>query len=790
MPGSKLHRSLLLLLSGLTLAAPAHPTVAAPTACRDGATRLCLRGRFEVEASWTGRGGRQQAATAVPISPTSGAFAFFDARGADLLVRADRTGDGSIVARLGALTDTAFELRVLDTRSGATWTYSGARGRLAAGSLSLTETAPLQSTDDIEPGPPAMVANLLEEGDDTAPEKLFTGPGSRCADTPTALCLLGGRFRVEADFGADHRRGNARLIEGGTSGLFSHDGSAPDVAIRMVDGRSVNGCFWLLASGLGASDVTVRATDLLSGRTRLLTLSAGAPSSQKELQAFSEQAATVQVALDDSLAVVQTIGPAGGSIRLADAQGTQYVLSFPPQALAVLTNITVTPVASIADLPFAALAAGVRIEPEGLIPATSVGLAITPSTPVPQGDQLTFGFRGLDGELYLTPPRARQAALVIPVHRLGGYGLATGSAADLAAQLLRVPSREEDHFAQRLAGLLLPLRRAGNLGPLPATVLQLFQTEYATAIKPLLGPIGLGTAHDSLRLTRSYRDAANDTGLASRLKGMASEKPRGGGGNLGQLMNAEVKGAKVALKKNLAICVTGADGNARLEAVFQAFNAYVVLKYYKSLGASDTTRMLNCASFTLRFDTTLDGDDGTTHEHHIVPSSDSPKPLDIALSLDLAQGRFYGNAPSTDKASLTIKNCETVQKSNTNGVFFADRLYMNRMNPYEADFLALLVPAFDLHYGISQPFPLVTFGVVCSGVASQDQQINWPTLYGFFHTDEIQDGGEGLHNEFHIVLDRSADPQKIAERVFARSMNLAGTLREDSSFILFHKPRG
>jgi hypothetical protein len=786
---SRFGRSLLLVVSGLMLAVPGWTAAPSrPVACADGATRLCLLDRFEVEASWSARGGRERAADALPISAKSGAFSFFGTGGTDLLVQVRAAPGGTFAVRLGALTDAAFELHVVDTRTGATWSYEGARGRFAAidAAAFSVDGAPAPATElaaslhTVHPDGESVVADLLEKRGDGLRVDQGADAETRalCRDSATDLCLLGGRFRVQAVFGPDLRQGAARPAgDAGESGMFSfEDLDRADLAVRMVDGTAVNGSFWLLASTLGDRDVTVRATDLESGRVRELVLTGGAPSSRPEVEAFSAAAATVQVTLDTGRALTQLIGPLGGSIQLADAQGTRYVVAFPPLAIDVLTEITVTPVTAIAGLPFAGgLKAGVRIEPEGLLPAQSVMLTITPAAPVPANEQLTFAFRGVAGELFLSPPRARQAAVIVPIHRLGGFGLAAGSPADLAAQLLRFPSREEDRFAQRLAGLLLPLRRAGNLGALPSTVLQLLQGEFSTAIKPQLVPIQQGLVQNYLPLTWSFRNSVTDTGLTSQLKSAGLKRKPRTPPPLDQIKNAEIAAARQALNKYLLAC-TGAGG---VDAAFKAFGSYSVLKGYHALGATDTARILNCVNFELRFDTDVESEDQTTHEHDIV------LPVHLALTLDLAQGRFWGTRPAPQTVTYTVQNCTTTEVGpRPVASFNADKLLINRLEQFDEGDLASLSAQVRLYYGLLPP-PQIMWNVDCSGIISHDFT-TWVTAYAFGHVGEIQDGSQGLHNEFYTVLSRTADPRKVAERLYHGS---DGVFKQDTSFILLHTPR-
>lgn len=791
-------------------------------ACRDGATRLCLLGRFEVEAAWSDRGGRERAATALPLSANGGAFSFFESSGADLLVQVDdgRLRNGHFGVRLGALTDAAFTLHVLDTSSGAEWSYDNARGRFAAWNepFALSPSgAPAErsqaSTQTPEPrAETAVVADLLENraGDGTM-DTLAVGEQA-CRASATDLCLLGGRFRVRALFGQGNRRGVARPAGvAGEAGFFSlDDPERVDLGVRMIDGRTVNGSFWLITSGLGTTDAWLEVSDLASGRTRRFLLPGGSPTSRPEIEAFSASAASVQVTLDTSRAETRTIGPLGGSIQLTDAQGTKFLLVFPVQALDTMTEVKVTPVTAIGGLPFSGgLKAGVRIEPEGLIPAASVLLTITPAAPVALNQQLTFSFRGLTGELYLSPPKAGQAAIVVPVHRLGGYGLGAGTAADLAAQLLRLPSHEEDRLAQRLAGLLLPLRRAGTAlastnaaAPLalPATVLQLLQSEFTTRIAPKLSLIQQGAVLTYLPVSRNFTDSVQDTGLTASVMGarldpsleMADRARRPSA--LDRVAAAEVAGAK----KNLADALAACKGPKGAAAAVKAYNNYSVLRSHRKQTAKDTAKLRNCVSFELDFRTDVSVAGTNTFQHDTVPprpagpAANPPPALHLPLSLDLAKGFFSADVAAPQTASLTpsqSSGCSAKESSRSVAHLKVDQLLINSLGQYDdGEELAALGMVANVFYKIA-PASMVKWIITCPSLGAQPYSTSWSAIYDTLHFDEMNFdyGSLALLSDIHMILGASEDPLKFAEKAYENGM--ANVMSETTFFYLLHTPK-
>lgn len=92
-----------------------------------------------------------------------------------------------------------------------------------------------------------------------------------CEPSATAICLGGGRFRVEAAL-RDPARGVVPTLAGSLSphaGVFGLESpSSPDVAVKLLDGRPVNGGWWLFSHGLTSFDVDLTVTDTVTRETR------------------------------------------------------------------------------------------------------------------------------------------------------------------------------------------------------------------------------------------------------------------------------------------------------------------------------------------------------------------------------------------------------------------------------------------------------------------------------------------------------------------------------------------
>ncbi len=102
---------------------------------------------------------------------------------------------------------------------------------------------------------------------------LVVSDHERCVPSPTALCLAGGRFRVEAswsDFAGRHGEAHSRPLDGdGASGLlwfFSPENV--EVTAKVLDGCGVNGHFWVFLSSGSTVEFDVTVTDTVTGTSR------------------------------------------------------------------------------------------------------------------------------------------------------------------------------------------------------------------------------------------------------------------------------------------------------------------------------------------------------------------------------------------------------------------------------------------------------------------------------------------------------------------------------------------
>jgi hypothetical protein len=90
------------------------------------------------------------------------------------------------------------------------------------------------------------------------------------------MLLLGGRFSLTLDAhrpGSDAVLHGALVASGDRFGFFSlpdatGDPQFPEIVVKMIDGRAVNGNFWFFHTGLTSLDYTLTVTDSTTGAVR------------------------------------------------------------------------------------------------------------------------------------------------------------------------------------------------------------------------------------------------------------------------------------------------------------------------------------------------------------------------------------------------------------------------------------------------------------------------------------------------------------------------------------------
>lgn len=225
----------------------------APTPCVPGPTTLCLReSRFKVQVSYPGG-----AAAARPYTELSGFFSFANPDNLEIGVKVLGPVGGSWWVFHGPATGHEYTLAVTDTQTGAVRTYVKPQGSFCGDA----DTAAFPAGG----GAPATV--VFEDEPALVPlGRVFVTDeeeSGTCNPGPTAVCLNGGRFRVEV-----LRGGLPQPADGVTplSGAFTF--ANPDnleVLVKVLG--PVSGHYWVFHGSLSSQEYTVRVTDTATGQS-------------------------------------------------------------------------------------------------------------------------------------------------------------------------------------------------------------------------------------------------------------------------------------------------------------------------------------------------------------------------------------------------------------------------------------------------------------------------------------------------------------------------------------------
>ncbi len=297
-----------------------------PPQCVDGETSLCLTDdRFLVDVFWKDFEGNTGEGQAIPLTDDSGGFWFFDAANVELVVKVlDATAiNDHFWVFYGALSNVEYTLRITDTLTGAVRTYDNPSGAFASAgdtqALTVDGSVPVAGAQ-AEQGSLIQQAlgagsTLVREGWKKMRTVLGLGAGLRhspsqhvvhgshaarslpqdaaraasCAPSSTALCLEGGRFRVEVawrEFGGRTGVGQARPLTEDTGTFWFFDAANVELVVKVLDGRGVNGHFWVFYGALSNVAYTLTVTDTATGETRSYENPLGEFGSAGDTEAF------------------------------------------------------------------------------------------------------------------------------------------------------------------------------------------------------------------------------------------------------------------------------------------------------------------------------------------------------------------------------------------------------------------------------------------------------------------------------------------------------------------------
>ncbi len=235
-----------------------------------GGENLCLQdGRFQVRVSWALPGGQRGQGQAVGLTRESGYFWFFGANNVEVAVKIldGRIENGHFWVFYGSLSDVGYTITIDDTVTGATKTYVNPHSTLASRSdTTAFPAAPAASNASVVA---ASAPSHLPPADVPGP---CSGPSPIDLRRP-GLCLNGQRFEVDVAW-HDPFHGTSGIATGvlltEDSGYFWFFGEDNlELVVKVLDGRPINGQFWVFYGALTNVEYTVRVRHVDSGAERI-----------------------------------------------------------------------------------------------------------------------------------------------------------------------------------------------------------------------------------------------------------------------------------------------------------------------------------------------------------------------------------------------------------------------------------------------------------------------------------------------------------------------------------------
>ncbi|HYG63351.1 MAG TPA: hypothetical protein VEL74_12275 [Thermoanaerobaculia bacterium] len=245
-------------------------------------------GRFEVRVHWTDHSGFSGEGRATQLTADSGSFWFFGPENVELMVKVLDGWEinGHFWVFYASLTDVAFTLEVTDTATGLTRTYENPAGQLA----SRADTSAFPTGTRAAAGTDTVAATASVAARSHVPDGSGAGPCSP-PDLPVVprpgLCL-GGRFEVEVAWHIPVTSGAGQGVrltaDSGYLWFFWPDNI--ELVVKVLDGRAVNGHFWVFYGALSDVEYTVLVRDTLTGQVRTYHNPAGQLRSRADTAAF------------------------------------------------------------------------------------------------------------------------------------------------------------------------------------------------------------------------------------------------------------------------------------------------------------------------------------------------------------------------------------------------------------------------------------------------------------------------------------------------------------------------
>src|SRR5262249_6299555 len=298
--------------------------------CVADSLTLCLNnGRFQVRVTWqVPSQGTSGVGTGVALTGDTGYFWFFSPNNIELVLKVvdGRAVNGMYWVFYGALSNVEYTITVTDTITGTVKTYTNPSGNLA----SVADTAAFAGGNGLRAPDEEQASRVEETTSDAAPDlrpstldlRPLSSTEAGCSPSASELCLNDNRFKVEVSWRvpAQGTSGKATAVPltGDTGQFWFFSSNNIELVTKVLDGREVNGQYWVFYGALSNVEYTITVTDTQTGLVKTFVNPSGNLASVADTSGFSAAATpTPQPTSTPSPTATPTPGT-GGTVRIVN----------------------------------------------------------------------------------------------------------------------------------------------------------------------------------------------------------------------------------------------------------------------------------------------------------------------------------------------------------------------------------------------------------------------------------------------------------------------------------------